>query len=200
MLSINKILSYLKQKRVSSEGNYSYANFYYKTNDKRKFCVSENGWHMINKTNKFTDNKLLSNLQSTMLSSFLNASTIYNYFIHPSTMEKTKGDHILITVAKPENMITKDNLERSRSELIKHFSQTTDNYEKFELELIARPTKPKLFKSAYARVYSKNIVDEYVSIPTSKNCVVVSCSTSPRNRDHYKRIMFQIVDSIDLSL
>ena len=200
MFNINQILSYLKQKKNSSEGNYLHANFYYKTNDQRKFYVSENGWHIINETNKFSDNNLLSNLQSAILSTFLYFSTQYNYFIHPSTMEKTNGDHILITVAKPEYMITKDNLERSKSELTRHFSQTTNNYEKFELELIQRPTKPNLLKSAYGRVYSKNIVDEYVSIQTSKNCVVVSCSTSTKNRDHYKRIMFQIVDRIDLSI
>ena len=200
-MKLDQILPFFKKTKVSSVGNFLHAKFYYKTNDQRNFYIAEDGWHIINENNKFKDNEVLSNLQSMMLSGILKKDTQYNLLIHPTTITKTQGDHILITVGKPEYMITEENLERSKSDLIKFFSNSSINFEKLELELIQRPLKPNLLKSAYVRVHSKDITEEYISIPTKEECVVVHCSTSTKkNREHYKNIMFQIVDTIDLDV
>ena len=82
--------------------------------------------------------------------------------------------------------------------MIKYFSQVTENYEGLELELITRQARPKSLEIAYCRVFSKNVYNEFISIPSKEECVVVSFSSISKNREYYRKMMFEIVDTIDL--
>ena len=203
MLNIFQFLNALKQKEVSNEGNYLSANFFYKTNDDRQFSITESGWHLINENNTISENATLSSLTAENLatvSKFITFEPQYNYLVHPTTIEGTLGDHVLITVAKPDSVIDEGNLEKSKSELLEVWSRTKGHVEKLELKLVDRHQLPKLSKSAHAILKLKNINEEYFSIQNQDSCVVVSFSASPRNTDHYRKIMFEIVDTIELNM
>ena len=203
MLNILKFFSALKQKEVSNEGNYLSANFFYKTNDDRQFSITESGWHLINENNTISENATLSSLTAeniATVSKFITFEPQYNYLVHPSTIEGTLGDHVLITVAKPDSVIDEENLEKSKSELLEVWSRTKGYVEKLELELVDRHNLQSLPKSAYAKLKLKDVIEEYFSIQTSQVCVVASFSASSKNSDHYRRIMFEIVDTIELRI
>lgn len=203
MLNILKFLNALKQKEVSNEGNYLSANFFYKTNDDRQFSITESGWHLINENNTISENATLSSLTAEKLatvSKFVTFEPQYNYLVHPTTIEGTQGDHVLITVAKPDSVIDEKNLEKSKSELLEVWSRTKGYVEKLELELVDRHNLQSLPKSAYAKLKLKDVIEEYFSIQTSQVCVVASFSASSKNSDHYRRIMFEIVDTIELRI
>lgn len=203
MLNIFKFFNALKQKEVSNEGNYFSANFFYKTNDDRQFSITESGWHLINENNTISQNATLSSLTAeklATLSKFVTFLPQYNYLVHPTTIEGTLGDHVLITVAKPDSIIDEENLEKSKSELLEVWSRTKGYITKMELELVDRHKMPKLPKSAYAKLHIKDIVEEYFSIQTPQKDIVVSFSASSKNIKHYQRIMFDIVDSIELKM
>ena len=203
MLNIFQFLNALKQKEVSNEGNYLSANFFYKTNDDRQFSITESGWHLINENNTISENATLSSLTAEKLatvSKFVTFEPQYNYLVHPTTIEGTQGDHVLITVAKPDSVIDEENLEKSKSELLEVWSRTKGYVEKLELELVDRHNLQSLPKSAYAKLKLKDVIEEYFSIQTSQVCVVASFSASSKNSDHYRRIMFEIVDTIELRI
>lgn len=203
MLNILKFFNALKQKEVSKEGNYFSANFFYKTNDDRQFSITESGWHLINENNTISQNATLSSLTAEKLatvSKFVTFLPQYNYLVHPTTIEGTLGDHVLITVSKPDSIIDEENLEKSKSELLEVWSREKGHVEKLNLELLDRHNLQSLPKSAYAKLKLKDVIEEYFSIQTPKVCVVVSFSASSKNTDHYRRIMFEIVDTIELKM
>ena len=203
MFNIFQFLDALKQKEVSNEGNNLSANFFYKTNDGRQFSITESGWHLINEINTISENPSLSSLTAdklAKLSEFVTFEPQYNYLVHPTTIEATQGDHVLITVAKPDSVINEENLEKSKSELLEVWSRTKGHVEKLELELVDRHDLSSLPKSAYAKLKLKGVIEEYFSIQTPQVCVVASFSASLINTDHYRRIMFEIVDSIELRI
>lgn len=180
-----------------------HAKFYYKTNDGHQFSISESGWHIVNETNSMSGNDALSTLTADKLIKLLEFTSFnprYNYLIHPTTIEETGGDHVLITVAKPDSIITEENLEISKSELLEEWSRSKGHVEKVELDLVKRPKLSDLPDSAYARLQLKDLTEEYFSIQSQEQCVVVSFSSSPKNIDHYRRIMFEIVDSIEVQI
>ena len=203
MLNIFQFLNALKQKEVSNEGNYLCANFFYKTNDDRQFSITESGWHLINENNTISENATLSSLTAEKLATVSKFATFepqYNYLVHPTTIEGTLGDHVLITVAKPDSIIDEENLEKSKSELLEVWSREKGHVEKLDLELLDRHNLQSLPKSAYAKLKIKDVIEEYFSIQTPQVCVVVSFSASLKNTDHYRRIMFEIVDTIELRI
>ena len=199
-MNILQFLRGLQRNKISREGNYQSALYHYRTSDNRQFTISENGWHIINKFNAIADNSALTSLTADRLVKLHQFSTSYdqyNYLIHPSTIEGTSGDHVLITVAKPDTLVTKDNLEKTKSELMDEWSHK-GKIEKLNLELVERPKIPNLPKSAYVQIQLEETFEEYFSIQTPENCVVVSCSASIENIYHYKKIMFEIIDSIEV--
>lgn len=199
-MNILQFLRGLKRNKLSKEGNYLSAFYLYRTSDNRQFTISENGWHIINKSNAIADNSALTSLTADRLVKLHKFSTSYdqyNYLIHPSTIEGTSGDHVLITVAKPDTLVTEDNLEKTKSELMDEWSHK-GKIEKFNLELVERPKIPNLPKSAYVQIQLEETFEEYFSIQTPENCVVVSCSASIENIYYYKKIMFEIIDSIEV--
>ena len=203
MLNIFQFLNALKQKEVSNEGNYLSANFFYKTNDDRQFSITESGWHLINENNTISENATLSSLTAEKLatvSKFITFEPQYNYLVNPTTIEGTLGDHVLITVAKPDSVIDEENLEKSKLELLEVWSSEKGHVEKLDLELLDRHNLQSLPKSAYAKLKLKDVIEEYFSIQTSQVCVVASFSASSKNSDHYRRIMFEIVDTIELRI
>ena len=203
MFNIFRFLNALKTKEVSKEGNYLSANFFYKTNDGRQFSITESGWHLINENNTISENSTLSSLTADNLakvSKFVTFEPQYNYLVHPTTIEGMQGDHVLITLAKPDGVIKEDNLEKSKSELLEVWSRSKGYIETLELELVDRHSLQNLPKSAYAKLRLKDVIEEYFSIQTPQVCVVASFSATSKNTDHYRRIMFEIVDTIELKI
>lgn len=204
MLNFFKFFTSKKYKKLINDGNYSSANFNYKTNDGRKFSVSERGWHLINQTHSISENTTLSSLSTDkllLLSKFAKFLPQYNYLVDPTTIEGTQGDHVLVTVFKrEETIIDEENLERTKLKLMEEWSRTRGYIKKMELELVDRHKMPNLPKSAYAKLHIKDIVEEYFSIQTPQKDIVVSFSASSKNIKHYQRIMFDIVDSIELKI
>ena len=148
-MNILQFLRGLQRNKLSKEGNYLNALYLYRTSDNRQFTISENGWHIINKSNAIADNSTLTSLTADRLVKLHKFSTSYdqyNYLIHPSTIEGTSGDHVLITVAKPDTLVTKDNLEKTKSELMDEWSHkgkienaytiSAGEYEVIEAEII----------------------------------------------------------------
>ena len=173
----------------------------YKTNDGRRFSISEGGWHLINQTNLVPKNGTFSTLTANLrsrLSMVTKFDNRYNYLFHPETIEGTTGDHVLITVAKPDGFITEETLQKNQAFYRKHWSKEKGYLKQFELELVDRHKLPNLRKSAYAKIRFKNITEEYFTIQLPQVCVVVSFSATSENIDHYRRVMFEIVDSIEL--
>jgi hypothetical protein len=78
----------------------SYISF--KTNDGRRFSISESGWYLINKTNAAPKNATMSTATASALAQlkeFSKFNPIYNYLVNPETIEGSDGDHVLVTVA-----------------------------------------------------------------------------------------------------
>ena len=205
-------------------GNYSRAKYYYRTNDGREFSISENDWQFINVENSISandwqfinvENSISGNLiQSPFtvsrlkkLSQTANLHPKYNWLFHPSTLEGTNGDHVLITeqVRPPETIITEENLETKKLEVFRAWS-SNGKVEKLELELVNRHEGLKLPKSAHCKVFIKYpnskqcLTEEYFVIQTHPQDVVVSFQASQKNLEHYQKIMFEIVDSIELMI
>ena len=116
MQIIRRILNSFNIRAMSRNGNYSRAKYYYRTNDGREFSISENDWQFINIENSIPRNLIQSPFTVSRLKKLSQTANLhpeYNWLFHPSTLEGTNGDHVLITEqVRPPETITEENLKQ----------------------------------------------------------------------------------------
>jgi len=70
--------------------------------------------------------------------------------------------------------------------------------ERFEIELVDRHKLPNQPRSTHVKIQYDRIYEEFFAMHTSQESVIVSFSATSENIDHYRRVMFEIVDRIEL--
>ena len=211
MLNISNFLNAFKQRKVNK---LKYEDL--------GIRISESGWHLINHSNSVPRNATPPSL-AIKFEALKIASTRdprYNFLVHPSTISETTADHVLVTIPETLDPVTEENFpeailgfvkshlvgERKRSGTKVNLSdgktyialQVKKQLERFEIELVDRHKLPNQPRSTHVKIQYDMIYEEFFAMHTSQESVIVSFSATSENIDHYRRVMFEIVDSIEL--
>ena len=165
------------------------------------FSVSSANWYLINSLNYLSQKQVLDVILTKGIEhwAFISQSSlINNYLIHPYTMEKSKGNHIIVTTKEATEVTTEENLDNAYKKSLSAYKELHPTIIDFKLDLIHRPKTDGMFKSRLSTLTLPNIVEDVICIHGETTHYTIVSAANKSNRDLYRRTMFEIVDSITI--
>ena len=167
-----------------------------------KFSVSSADWYLINSLNYLDQKQALDVILTKGIEhwAFINQSSlIHNYLIHPHTMEKSKGNHIIVTAQEAGEVTTEKNLDNAYKKSLSAYKELHPTIIDFKLDLIHRPKTEGMSKSRLSILTLPNRVEDVICIHGETTHYTIASIANKSNRDVYRRTMFEIVDSLTIS-